>query len=243
MRRVAAPGVVYENAIFHMFVQTDFMAPGGMVEYLTSSDGCTFTRQHTALTSLSNTDEAGVYDPHPTHVQGKKYLVYSGTPNVMCDGRYVIQPDIYLARSVSGTWTGPWQRLGKILDHADIAIHHNQRDCVGYEWGIEGAQLVELKNGTVLLNAVCFLPEGMPGTRQRVFFAVADAPEGPYRSLGPVLNDTFDEWENGENGHAAAVVRDDCVTLFYQARSRGVERNLWRYGVAEFELVPLKVEA
>lgn len=34
-----------------------------------------------------------------------------------------------------------------------------------YEWGIEGAQLVELPDGRVLLNATCFLPEGRRGNR------------------------------------------------------------------------------
>jgi hypothetical protein len=232
---VAAPGVVYADKTFHMFIQTDFTAPGGMVEYLTSGDGQTFVHEHTALFPVPHTSEAGMYDPHPATIHGKKYLVYSGAPSVEREGRHVMQPDIYLAASLSDNWSGPWQRVGKILDHEDIAEHHNQRGADDYEWGIEGAQLVELPGGKVLMNAVCFLPGGVRGTRQRVFFAIAEKPEGPYRSIGPVLTSELGEWESGENGHATAIVEGDLISLFYQARSAGVAQNPWRYGIAQFE--------
>jgi len=246
---VAAPGVVYEDGLFHMFVQRDFLATEGGIEYLTSPDGHIFTRQNTALDAISGTGEAGLYDPHPALVNDEKFVVYSGTPRVQkTDAFFISQPNIYLAKSTTNSWSGPWERMGKILDHTDIAWHHNQVDHPDYEWGIEGPQLVGLPNGKVLLNATSFLPEGVRGTRQRVFFALADNPEGPYRTFGPVLTQNLEAWESGENGHAAAVRLDDKLYLFYQARPlthftnfADVQANSsWRYGIAEFDLAQLE---
>ena len=115
---------------------------------------------------------------------------------------------------MSDSWFGPWKRLGKILDHSEVP-HHNSREHPDYEWGIEGAQLVELPDGRMLLNATCFLPEGARGSRQRVFFAIADKVEGPYQSLGPVL----DPGEPGENGHSTVMVDGNELTLVLPERA------------------------
>jgi len=218
---VAAPGVVFDDGVFHMFIQTEFMHPGGRCEHLTSNDGFTWTAQATAFLAVPDTAEDGIYDPHPAVVAGRKYIVYSAMPKFL----RVPQPDIYLARSLSDTWFGPWERLGKILDHEDLS-HHNPREHPDYEWGIEGPQLVELADGRVMLNATCFLPEGERGTRQRVFFAVADAVEGPYRSIGPVL----EPFGRGENGHSTVMVDGNELKLFYQSRVE-TTGNRWRYGI------------
>jgi hypothetical protein len=223
---VAAPGVIYDAGVFHMFIQTEFMKSGGTCEHLVSNDGFIWVALGTALHSLPGTGEDGIYDPHPAVVGGQKYLVYSGMPRV----QRVPQPDVYLARSVSGLWSGPWERLGKILDHDEVP-HHNPRSHEDYEWGIEGPQLVELPDGRVMLNATCFLPEGARGTRQRVFFAIADAVTGPYRTVGPVL----EPGEVGENGHSTVLVTGDDLTLFYQSRVAGTN-NRWRYGIARAPL-------
>lgn len=239
--RVAAPGVVYDEKerMFHMFVQTDFMRPNGTIEHLLSSDGNRFNNFGTILRSIPDSKEAGIYDPHPAIIGGKKYFVYSAmetAKQLSADSPFSIAfPEIYLAKSTSDSWYGPWERVGKILGHEEVPFH-NQLDNPHYEWGLEGAQLVELPNGKVLLNAVCFLPEGTWGTRQRVFFAIADSVEGPYKAIGPVLNPIDNSWESGENGHATGVVVDDTLRLFYQARPVGQEYNSWRYGMAVFNV-------
>jgi hypothetical protein len=246
---VAAPGVVYDEAEkkFHMFVQTDFLATNGTVEHLTSTDGHTFTKEETAIVPIPDTGEAGIYDPHPAVIKGEKYIVYSGTPRVsdVGGGKFVSQPDIYLVKSENGSWNGPWKRLGKILDHEEIAAHHNQRLDVNYEWGIEGPQLIELPNGKVLLNATSFLPDKLFGTRQRTFFAVGDTPMGPFISRGPVIHADLQPWESGENGHSAGVIWNGELVLFYQARSiketTNVHLNDWRYGIATFDLSNFRV--
>ena len=223
---VAAPGVIFEAGVFHMFIQTEFMKLGGRCEHAVSNDGFSWVALPSALLAVPGTGEAGIYDPHPASVGGHRYIVYSG----MSAFDKVPQPDIYLARSQSQSWFGPWKRVGKILDHAELS-HHNSRQHEDYEWGIEGAQLVELPDGRILLNATCFLPEGPRGSRQRVFFAIAADVEGPFRSIGPVL----DPGEPGENGHSTAFVSGTELTLFYQSR-RAATNHLWRYGIAKFDL-------
>lgn len=239
---VAAPSVVYNpiNKLYHMAIQRDFTAIGGGIEYLVSSDGHVFTHMKTILDPADGGGEAGLYDPHFSLIRSEKYMVYSGIPALMTyDRPFVPQPDIYLAKSESNLWPGPWKRVKKILDHADIAWHHNHKEHADYEWGIEGPQLYELPNGKVLLNATCFITEGRRGTRQRVFFAVGDTPEGPYTSFGPVLTDRDEAWESGENGHATVEVQDDTLYLFYQARSMkktDPTNNNWMYGLAQFSV-------
>jgi hypothetical protein len=218
---VAAPGVVFEGGVFHMFIQTEFMRSGGRCEHLVSNDGFVWVALPSALVALDGTVEHGLYDPHPAVIAGQKYIVYSAMPEF----DHVPQPEVFLARSLSNTWFGPWQRMGRILGHEDIP-HHNAKDQADYEWGLEGPQLVELPDGRVMLNATCFLPEGQRGTRQRVFFALADRVEGPYHSLGPVLMPEG----VGENGHSTVMVEGAELMLVYQSRVESTGQR-WRYGI------------
>lgn len=128
----------------------------------------------------------------------------------------VSRGDLFLAYSITNRWEGSWERMGKILSHEKIP-HHNQHDHFDYEWGLEGAQLVMLPSGHILLNGVCFLPEGKRGGRQRVFFAISGRVSGPYTTLGPVLTPSIEGWDSGENGHAAVVIEGSHLHLFYQA--------------------------
>ncbi len=233
---VAAPGVVRDSKeeLFHMFVQQDFMATGGGVEHLTSVDGHRFKRFDTCLQCIEGSGEAGIYDPHPAEINGNKYITYAGSGSFSFTGTYYIgRPDIYLAKSISGSWYGPWERIGKIISHEDVSSHHNQLNDPDYEWGLEGPQLIALPNGKILLAAVCFLPGIERGKRQRVFFAIADKVEGPYRTLGPIINPQDEHWQSGETGHAAGIIKDEKLLFFYQARS---QHTPWRYGMATVDI-------
>jgi hypothetical protein len=244
-----APGVVFDptDRKFHMAIQEDFTTIGGSIEYLVSADGTHFVKVGTLLSPVPDAGEAGLYDPHLSEIGGEKYLVYAGMSGRIPHGRpFIPQPDIFLAKSTTGLWAGPYERIGKILDHDDIHWHHNRLDHHDYEWGIEGPQLLGLPDGRVLLNATCFLEKGERGTRQRVFFALAPGPQGPYESIGPVLIDEHispaspfapGEWEAGENGHASAILHQDEILLFYQARGRRGSPYLeWKYGIAVFKI-------
>lgn len=227
---IAAPGIIAEDDRLHMVIQTEFERPGGRIEYLTSDDAKTWTHHETAMLSLPGTDQAGIYDPHPARIKGWPYFTYSAFPA----GTPKPQPDIYLARSVTGAWRGPWLKLGKILDHRDVTSHHNDRDHPDYEWGLEGSQLIELPDGRILLSAVCFLPNVPCGQRQRVFFAISEAPQGPYRTLGPVIP----ALPGGENGHAAGWCDGSHLHLMYQERAPSTGMR-WRYGLATYDIESL----
>ncbi|RWO04488.1 MAG: hypothetical protein EOS08_33375, partial [Mesorhizobium sp.] len=77
---IAAPGVIHECGVFHMFIQTEFMKSGGRCEHAVSNDGFHWVVLNPAILSLPDTDEDGIYDPHPAIIGGKRYIVYSGMP-------------------------------------------------------------------------------------------------------------------------------------------------------------------
>jgi len=220
--QVAAPGVLWSDGSFHMFVQTRFSGAGGMIEHLASSDGTNFEHVDRALDSDVAIGEGCLYDAQPAIAGDELLLTYAAT-NVPG------QPDLHLARSRSGTWDGPWERLGPILRQSEVSFH-NQPACGHYEWGLEGPQLVDLRDGRLLLAAVCFLADQPHGRRQRLFLALADGTRGPYRPLGEALVPVSGTWEAGENGHAAVTVVDNELVLVYQAR-RGAGRA-WSVGAA-----------
>jgi hypothetical protein len=215
---LAAPGVIAEGGLLHMFLQSDFNVFDGRVEHLSSADaGRSFQHVDTALLSLPATAEAGIYDPHPALIDDEAFLTYSAFS-------VIGSPDIHLARSLSGKWDGPWERLGPILAHEDVPFH-NARGSLGYEWGLEGAQLLQLADGSIMLTAVCFLPNGAAGSRQRVFLGAAATPVGPFELCGPFTL----PGGLGEDGHACAVLEDDDLFVFMQTRS-GVQ-DPWRYAL------------
>ena len=225
--RTAAPGVVYEDYMFHMFVQTDFMSPGGALEHLVSEDGSIFNHVDTSIASEADTPEAGVFDAHPIRCGWERYLVYSAMSEDLQGLRWepelyaskVRGPDIYLARSSTDTWDGPWDRLGVLLRQEDVPFHASLGNPE-HEWGLEGPQLVALPNGQYLMVGVCFVGGRPRFQRQRLFFAVAAAVQGPYEVIAHPIEPRGTGWESGEIGHAAAVVAEGRLWLFYQARSQ-----------------------
>lgn len=225
-----APGLLAEGDLLHMYIQTTFNVLGGGAEHLISEDGgSTFLRQGVALRARPGSAEAGIYDPHPVQIAGNRYLVYAAFSVI---GR----PDVFLARSRSGGWEGPWERLGCILAHPHVS-GHNQHDDPDYEWGLEGPQLLELPDGRVLLNATCFLANASPRDRQRVFLGVGDAATGPFDVLGPMVPGRQDG-EAFENGHATALLDDDrrLQLVFHEWTSAHAG---WRFGRASADVTDL----
>jgi hypothetical protein len=250
--RIAAPGVTVENGVLHMFVQTDFMELGGTLEHLVSDDGgTTFVRHDTAVRGDVDQGEAGLFDAHPVEIAGTKYLVYAAMAQDLTGLRWeperfyesVRGPDIHLAVSGSGTWNGPWRRLGPILRQEDVP-YQSKPGHPDYEWGLEGPQVIELPDGRVLLLAVCFRPGFRRGNRQRLFAAVSDDIFGPYRAIGMPVQPGGDSWQSGEVGHGTLVPHERDLWIFYQARSVRVGADdegeaRWRFGTACWPLAGL----
>jgi predicted GH43/DUF377 family glycosyl hydrolase len=224
---VCAPGVIFDATAqqFHMFIHTHFSATGGVINHLVSDDGMHFEMRDTAIHSYPNTFHAGVYDAQPAIIAGRKYLTYTAF-------RRPSHGNIFLAESVTNTWSGPWIRRGIILSHRNVITHHNQHRAHNYEWGLEGSQLLELPDGKILLIAVCFLPKGENGRRQRIFAALASHVRGPYTSLGPLIPVSDQAWDSGENGHGGVVLHHSQLYLFYQARGANQHNQEWRYGLS-----------
>ena len=212
IRHRCAPGVVAEGDRLHLFLQQEFNVLGGHIEHLVSDDGgATFVRTRTALRADARIGEAGVYDPDVAEIDGRRYLTYAAMS-------VVGQPDLYLAETQSGSWNGPWERLGCMLDHERVPCH-NQVGTEDYEWGLEGPQLMEIPGGGVLLTAVCFVSDRPVGHRQRLLVAVAEEAAGPYVVLGPAV-EPGGPGGTGENGHGTAVLgRDGLVHFVYQERA------------------------
>jgi hypothetical protein len=222
---VGAPGVIVEDGVFHMFIQTEFKRRHGTLEHLVSTDGDSFVWADTALTADLSLGEAVIYDAQPCTIGGIRYVAYAA-------GTHVGQTELHLARS-EGSWSGPWMRLGPILRQSDI-VFQNRFGCAGYEWGLEGPQLVELPTGQVLLFGVCFLAGPKNGHRQRVFAARAPGPMGPYEVLGTPFDPRTDSWAQGENGHPGAILTGDSVAVFYQGRDGAGKR--WKVGTTTMQL-------
>ncbi len=58
----------------------------------------------------------------------------------------------------------PWKPLGKILSHEEVSFY-NAKNHPDYECWLEESQIIELPDGNIFLVAVCFLIEGVRGTR------------------------------------------------------------------------------
>jgi hypothetical protein len=69
-----------------------------------------------------------------------------------------------------------------------------------------------------------------------VFTAVADRAEGPYEPIGPLLPRSG-PLGDGEDGHAAAVLERDRLTLLFQHRTASAPH--WRLGIAQVPLSSL----
>jgi len=211
---VCAPGVTVEGDVLHLWLQTDFAAPGARVEHCVSSDGgATFVRVGTAV---APTPPSGAYDGQPAWVHGRRWLAWAQFDTV---GR------TELWAAAADGWDGPWAGAAPLLRLTDVGWQARP-GSPSYEWGLEGPQLLELLDGRVLLVAVGFRRRGRSGTRQRLLLAVAPAVEGPWEVLPPPLHGPG-AW-GGENGHGTGYLVDGRVELLLQERRAGGHWGLAR---------------
>lgn len=240
--QLCAPAVLYEeqngHPLWSMYIQTACFEENGVIALATSTDGHNFYGHSQPLvtretTEITQNPVIGVYDVGVSTVtQGTEELLcmlYSGYRRVGCG-------DIYMSTKKKNdvAWS-----MGKCLISQEDVPFHNRPDYEHFEWGLEGAKLVQFSESCFLMIGVCFmpLPHQFLGTRQRVFFAASDVIDGPYRPIGMPFIPKYDH-TSGENGHPDILVIDGKVEIIYQEREG--EGKPWYLRSASFDAVQLE---
>jgi len=249
-REVCAPAMMLAEKdgkpLYQMYVQTTCFHPGGVIALATSTDGEHFTGAAEPAAKpddLKPEDRANVmslYDVGMSDMDmnGKTYecMVYSGYRRVGCG-------DVYMSlreKPEAGAQT-PWSVPTLILKQEDVPFH-NRPDKDNFEWGLEGVKIDKLADGAFLMTGVCFLdlPNEARGTRQRVFFAAADKPEGPWVPMRTPVEPTAYPEGTGENGHPDTIDLGEKLGLLYQERAG--EGKPWHLRYTEYSKQELVAE-
>lgn len=241
--QLCAPAVLYsqENGqpVWTMYIQTACFEENGVIALATSTDGQNFYGQpqpQATRDMVSNPPAPviGVYDVGVSEIKQNNEqvlcMLYSGYRRVGCG-------DLYLStKKKSETQWSP----GHCLVSQEEIPFHNHPDYEHFEWGLEGAKLIQLANDSFLLIGVCFLP--LPteylGTRQRVFLAASTTITGPYTAIGMPFVPQANEWKTGENGHPDTIISGNDLIVIYQERSG--DGKPWHLRAAVFDLMALQ---
>lgn len=239
--QVCAPAVRYEDTtegeLWTMYVQSCCFETDGYIALATSQDGQHFTAAEQPLLTREmlgqhREDVIGLYDAGISQVtvnnQPMHCLVFSGYRRVGCG-------DVYMTYAPIDTEIPSWAPPQRILSQEEVPFH-NHPDYEWFEWGLEGAQIIQLIDQSYLMFGVCFLPkpDGHLGTRQRVFMAHAKSLLGPFVPLTTPLDPQPQEKGTGENGHPDAVMNGNTLNLIYQERSG--QGQPWYLRHAQFDL-------
>lgn len=222
--QLCAPAVEYAvidgQPIWTMYIQTACFEENGIIAVATSSDGLNFYGQPQVVASRESIETPkvpiiGVYDVGTSEItfQGEDYhcVLFSAYRRVGCG-------DLYL--SVKRKGDAEWTKGVCILSQEEVPFH-NHPEYEHFEWGLEGAKLIQLGSESFALIGVCFMPkpDGFLGTRQRVFFATAQAPFGPYTPIGTPIEPQRNQWNTGENGHPDTLLINNQLVVIYQERA------------------------
>jgi hypothetical protein len=243
--QLCAPAVTYEEKngqpLWKMYIQTACFEEDGVIALATSNDGHVFTGQATTVATKSSVKNnpapvVGVYDVGVSEIMhGQEELlcmIYSGYRKVGCG-------DLYISFRKKHEPEESWSAAECLLTQEQVPFH-NSPDYSDYEWGLEGAKLVQLSSTCFLLIGVCFMP--MPrehlGNKQRVFLAVADNHQGPFTPLCTPFAPQKNEWNTGENGHPDTLIVGNDLWIVYQERYG--DGKPWHLRVAQVSLEKLE---
>lgn len=248
---VCAPAVVLSQKdgkpLFEMYVQTTCFSPGGVIAYATSEDGRHFTGADKPamtcadLTAADQKNIMSLYDVGMSDfdMAGKTYecMVFSGYRRIGCG-------DVFMSlreKPVDGAAPAAWSQPQLVLKQEEVPFH-NKPDSDNFEWGLEGVKIDKLADDAYLMTGVCFLdePNEARGTRQRVFFAAAPKPEGPYVPMRTPIEPTAYPEGTGENGHPDTVDMGDALGFLYQERAG--EGKPWHLRYTEMKKADLLAE-
>ncbi len=247
--QVCAPAVTYEvvnhQPSWKMYIQTACFESDGVIALATSTDGQHFVGQPQPLASRHTICAehqplvTGVYDASVSEVrvanQEMMCMLFSGYRRVGCG-------DIYASYRPKSAGEHEWSPAQRLLTQEEVPFH-NHPNSEHFEWGLEGAKLVQLDKECFLLIGVCFLPKPNEflGTRQRVFFAVASSMNGPFTPVGTPLNPFESEHDGrlGENGHPdTLLLNEHDLWIIYQERhGQGAP---WHLRAAHYDAQQLK---
>lgn len=224
--QLCAPAVTYEEVngqpLWKMYIQTACFEANGIIALATSTDGRVFVGQSHPLATRETivaehkSSVIGVYDVGVSEVKnGEEDLVcmlFSGYRRVGCG-------DLYVSYRRKSEPEESWTAAQRLLAQEEVPFH-NHPEYEHFEWGLEGAKLVQLADECFLLIGVCFQPKplGHEGTRQRVFFAAATSINGPFVPLETPFVPYAQAGRNGENGHPDTLVEGDSLWIIYQER-------------------------
>jgi hypothetical protein len=235
--QLCAPAVTYEEKngqpLWTMYIQTCCFAEDGVIVKATSTDGSTFNGEPQPLVTKHTADTThpvvGVYDVGISEISLEQEpilcLLYSGY-------RKVGNGDLYMTYRKKFAPEDAWTR-GKLILAQEAVPFHNHPSQSDYEWGLEGAKLVQLGD-TFLLIGVCFQPGRQFGNRQRVFFAGAISIEGPFIPLCTPFRPQNPNLNLGENGHPdTLIIKNDLWIVFQERQDAG---SYWHLRAARFDL-------
>lgn len=223
--QMCAPAVTYEEQdgkpLWRMYVQTACFEENGVIACMTSNDGRVYNGVSATLIGKDNLtpqkhEVVGLYDAGVSDVEWEgdtlTALVFSGY-------RSVGNGDLYMTyRKKDGQDTG-WSTPRLIMAQEDVPFH-NRPGSSDYEWGLEGAKIVQLSSSCYMLIGVCFapLPREYAGHRQRIFLAASRSPFGPFAPLGVPFLPISPSARDGEQGHPDTVIVGQTLWIVYQER-------------------------
>ena len=244
---VVAPAVVLnKDGTWDMLIQTSCFSTTGVIAQATSVDGRHFIGAPLPAMTADDVPQGdfpvlSLYDVALSDVKigGRDYdcMTFSGYRSLGCG-------DVYTSLREKGT--SAWEAPVLSLKQEDVPFH-NKPGSANYEWGLEGAKVVQLADDAFLMVGVAFLDKDLSerGTRQRVFFAGSKTASGPFTAMDTPVEPTAYPEGTGENGHPDTVDLGDTVGLLYQERAGEGEGKPWHLRFTEFdkdELV-LKIRA
>ncbi len=243
--QLCAPAVTYQvvanQEVYGMYIQSACFEENGSILYAQSSDGQTFVGQPQPLVTrdlVNSSDKpiVGVYDVGISEIKVNDEelicMLYSGYRSVGCG-------DIYLSYRNKKQSVIEWTRGERLLAQEEVPFH-NRPDYEFFEWGLEGAKMIQLADDCFLIIGVCFMPKSNEhlGTRQRVFMAAATTMNGPYQPIGFPFVPSDEENHRGENGHPDTIIEGQSLQVIYQ--ERGGKDQPWYLRFGSFDLTLLK---
>jgi hypothetical protein len=240
--QLCAPAVTYEEIdgqpLWKMYIQTACFEENGVIALATSEDGLIFTGHPQPLATRSTVDPQhqadviGVYDVGVSEVKTEQEelicMLFSGYRRVGCG-------DLYASYKKKNAAEHEWSTAKRLLSQEEVPFHNNP-SYEHFEWGLEGAKIIQLSNNCFLLIGVCFqpLPSGSDGTRQRVFFAISSSFNGSFIPVGMPFAPYAQDGKNGENGHPDTLVDGNNLWIFYQERDG--EGKPWYFRTAKYDI-------